>query len=187
MVLERTGPTTLGFQKVVVADQASLAEMVGALAPLHAIALHGLDRFDPFRRIRPRLDRSPPAVIALVKTLAARDAALRWQAAVVIHGDFHPGQVLRDGDGAVWLVDLDDLARAPAEADLGNLAAWLATQAPGGLDEQAARGQRQVLAHAPWADPLLVHHFCRIALVRRALKLAERGQGWALEQLALWT
>jgi aminoglycoside phosphotransferase (APT) family kinase protein len=110
----------------------------------------------------------------------------------VIHGDFHPGQTLRDGAGTVWLVDLDDLALAPPEADFGNLAAWMATQSPQGLtrgDPTTAlkSALRHILPQARlgMADvsPDLALHFGRIALLRRALKLAHRGAPWALARL----
>lgn len=184
-VLERPGPTILGFQKVIATGQPSLAEMVDVVARLHRMPPHRLGRFDPFLRIRPRLTGALPQVVAQVTRLAAQDAALGWKETAVIHGDFHPGQLLRDGRGKVWLVDLDDLTLAPPEADLGNLAAWQATQSPDVLDDLARAAQQQVLGAAPWADPALIGHFSQIALIRRALKLAERGRPWAVEQLAL--
>jgi Phosphotransferase enzyme family len=184
-VLGSSGPMALRFARVVVRGQPSLAEMLDVVAWLHLMPQAGLARFDPFRRILPRLGTAPPQIGALTADLAARDAALGRPEAAVIHGDFHPGQVLRDGGGKVWLIDLDDLALAPPEADLGNLAAWLATQSPGGLTGLADSAQKRVLSVAPRADPAMVGHFCEIALVRRALKLAERGQDWVLEQLTL--
>ena len=185
-VQERSGPMTLGFQRVTAEGQPTLAEMIDVLARLHRIPPQGLDRFDPFLRIRPRLAQAPPEVVAMAERLAAQDAALVWRETAVIHGDFHPGQLLRDRKGKVWLVDLDDLALAPPEADLGNLAAWQATQLPVvGLAEKVAAVQALILAAAPWAVPALIGHFCQIALLRRALKLAGRGQPWVLEHLAL--
>lgn len=184
-VLGSSGSMALRFARVVARGQPSLAEMLEELARLHRMPQVGLARFDPFQRILPRLGAAPPQIGPLIADLVARDAELGWPEAAVIHGDFHPGQVLRDGGGKVWLIDLDDLALAPPEADLGNLAAWLATQSSGGLTGLVDSAQNRVLSVAPSADPAMVGHFCEIALVRRALKLAERGQHWVLEQLTL--
>ncbi len=184
-VLGRAGGTTLIFQHVAVAAPPDLPQMSGVLQCLHGLAPAGFARFDPFRRIRPRLGLAPAQVSALVTRLQAQDAARHRAGRGVIHGDFHPGQVLCDVMGKVWLVDLDDMALAPREADFGNLAAWMATQAEGPLDELAQTALARVLAVAPDADPDLARHFCRIALVRRALKLAGKGQPWALRQLSL--
>jgi aminoglycoside phosphotransferase (APT) family kinase protein len=152
-----------------------LADMQQVLVPLNRMPQESLTRFDPFLRIRPRLDRAPQQVQDIVHRLVAQDAALQWAGTAVIHGDFHPGQVICDSQGQPWLVDLDDLALAPPEADLGNLVAWMTTQYPPLLP----------LVLPKQADPDLTAHFRAIALVRRALKLAEKGQLWALDQLSL--
>ncbi len=122
----------------------------------------------------------------MTDNLRAQDAAIEWPARTVVHGDFHPGQTICDAMGRLWLIDLDDLALAPPEADLGNLAAWMATQAPGMLTQLATTARNSVLAVAADADPALTAHFQTIALVRRGLKLRIAGQGWVAEQLALW-
>jgi hypothetical protein len=184
-VLGEEGAEALVFDRIMAQGQPGLPEMVGLLTTLRAMPVEGLARHDPFRRILPRLRTAPPKVAALVVRLRARDANLAWPASGVVHGDFHPGQVLRDAKGKHWLVDLDDLALAPPEADLGNLAAWQATQAPGHLKDQSEAAQGMLLALAPQADPRLLAHFCDIALVRRALKLAERDVPWALSALAV--
>lgn len=175
--------TAIWFQAVAVQGQPGLAAMAQVLAPLHRMPVQGLARFDPFQRIRPRLPLAPH-MAALARGLLARDRALAWPATAVVHGDFHPGQVLCDTAGQAWLVDLDDLALAPPEADWGNLAAWTATQGEGDLAAQVARALDQVGAAALGADAALMAHFCDIALLRRALKLAEKGRPWALS--ALW-
>lgn len=184
-VLGEEGPAALIFGRIEAQGQPGLPEMVGLLTSLRAMPVDGLARHDPFRRILPRLRTVSPAMAELVAGLQTRDAALGWSATGVVHGDFHPGQVLRDAKGKHWLVDLDDLALAPHEADLGNLAAWLATQAPGHLKDQSEAAQGMLLALVPQADPRLLAHFCDIALVRRALKLAERDETWALSALAM--
>lgn len=179
------GRLSLSFERVDASAPPSLAQMVAVLQSLRKLPPHGLIRFDPFLRIRPRLGLAPPRIRALVTALKAQDLALRWPETSVIHGDFHPGQTIRDTAGKIWLLDLDDLALAPPEADLGNLAAWFATQAEGTLDLHARAALARVLALSPDADRALTGHFFRIALVRRALKLAERRAPWALDQLPL--
>jgi hypothetical protein len=184
-ILCRNGPLHLSFEQIAVAAPPSLADMLEVLNRLNRMPPDGLIRFDPFLRIRPRLCAAPPHIKGLAATLEAQDAALRWSGSAVIHGDFHPGQTIRDRSGKTWLLDLDDLALGPPEADLGNLAAWLATSAAGRLDDQARAAMTMVLALSPQARPDLAAHFFRIALVRRCLKLVEKGLPWALDQLPL--
>jgi|GEM_PF-2976600 len=185
-VLARIGPQALCFQRIAPAGPLpDLAGMLRLLEQLNGIPNCGLPRFDPFLRIRPRLHRAPGGLASLAQRLHARLDATAARAPAVVHGDFHPGQVLRDGAGHLWLVDLDDMALAPREADLGNLAAWMATQAIGPLADSAAMARHAILRHVQGAEAGLVALFCDIALLRRALKLAERGEGWALDQLAL--
>jgi hypothetical protein len=182
----RNGPMRLSFDRVVASAPPTLAQMVKALQTLHRMPPDRLTRFDPFLRIRPRLGGAPLHIQAFVRDLEAQDAALHWPATAVIHGDFHPGQTIQDRSGTVWLLDLDDLALGPTEADLGNLSAWIATRSEGSLETQARNAMTEVLALAPQANPVLTRHFQKVALARRALKLAGKGQPWALDQLPLW-
>ncbi len=175
-VLDRVGPTTLRFERIEAVGKPGLADMLQVLVPLNRMPQESLTRFDPFLRIRPRMDRASHKLQDMVLGLIARDTALQWAGTAVIHGDFHPGQVICDAQGQLWLVDLDDLALAPPEADLGNLAAWMATQDPP-LPPPVLPQQ---------ADPDLTAHFRAIAIVRRALKLSEKGQPRALDHLSLW-
>ncbi len=186
-VLGQTGPLALCFNRVDAHGQPTLAEMIGVLRQPHRMPKDGLGRFDPFLRIRPRLGGAPAAVRVAIDGLIAQGAVLNWPETAAIHGDFHPGQSIRDGLGKVWLVDLDDMALAPPEADLGNLAAWLATQKPGDLGALKQSALEQVLAHSLDADAPLTGHFCQIALIRRSLKLAEKGHPWVIDQLPLLT
>lgn len=182
-VLGRCGPMTLEFERIVAAAPSPLDQMLAALRALHGMPIGGLTRFDPFGRILPRLQKASQQIGDMVAALQAQDLAYCWRDCAVVHGDFHPGQTLCDSAGQTWLVDLDDLALAPPEADFGNLAAWMATQREGVLQTQTDAALTQVLALVPGADRDLAQHFCRIALVRRALKLAVRGQPWVLQQL----
>lgn len=184
-VLGQAGPKILSFERIDARGQPSLAEIVRVVAHLHRMSGNGLGRFDPFLRIRPRLAGAPARIGAMAEELMARDAALHWPKCAAIHGDLHLGQVVRDSSGKVWLIDLDDMALAPPEADLGNLAAWLATQVPGRLGDLAQGALERVSALARDADRTWTGHFCQIALVRRGLKLAGKGQGWVIDQLSL--
>ncbi len=177
-VLERIGPRTLRFQQIAATGRPDPLALLSVLAPLNRMPHVGLSRFDPFLRIRPRLPGAPPHVQDLAHRLMAEDTGLNWPQTMVVHGDFHPGQVLCDAQGLLWLVDLDDLALAPPEADLGNLMAWMATQ-----DMQDVSSQVQGLA--PGADRTLIRHFFKIAMLRRALKLAWKGKMDVLNRLAL--
>lgn len=178
-------PEVLIFDRIVAGATPSLSEILATLAPLHRMRGAQCRRFDPFARILPRLTGGMPAIQRRVAGLEVVDRALGWPAETVVHGDLHPGQVIRDGRGQTWLIDLDDLALGPAEADFGNLAAFLATQRPGPLPDMARQAIAGIVAEATSADPALVGHFCDIALVRRALKLRERGLDWVIRQLQL--
>lgn len=177
-VLNRIDPQSLLFERVEGRHPETPAILIQALPVLNRMPQTGLSRFDPFLRIRPRLTAAPPEAIDLAHHLMARDAEVNWQPTAVIHGDFHPGQVICDAQGQAWLIDLDDLALAPPEADLGNLAAWMATQ---GRPRTMPLGDHL----APEADPVLLRHFQDIALLRRGLKLAEKGQRSLLDRLTL--
>ena len=183
-VLPGGGPTSLLFDRIDTRGAPSLARMIDAAQRLGRMPTDGQTRFDPFLRVRPRLEAAPTHIRRLCADLVDRDAALDWPALTVIHGDFHPGQCLQDRRGKVWLVDLDDLALGPPEADLGNLTAWIATSVEGHLEDQTRVAMAKVQALSPQADPALIGHFCRIATLRRALKLAEKGLPWALAQLS---
>lgn len=178
-VLERIGPKSVCFERIEGRGQPDAAALMQVLPSVNRMPHCGLLRFDPFLRIRPRLPGAPKPIRDLAHQLMETDASMNWPQTAVIHGDFHPGQVLCDAQGLLWLVDLDDLALAPREADLGNLAAWMATQGLQDLSPPAA-----VLD--PSADPALTRHFFAIALLRRALKLAGKGQTDVLSRLALW-
>ncbi len=185
----RLGPQddVLTFEQIIPSEKPSLHAMLAPLAALRRMPSAGLARYDPFARITPRLSSASPQVQRRVADLMAADQATGWPGDTVLHGDFHPGQVIRDAQDKVWLVDLDDLALGPAEADLGNLAAWMVTQQPTHVAAGSAMAMARVraawIAMGETADAALVAHFCAIALIRRALKLRERGRDWVTRQL----
>lgn len=183
---EALTPTVLAFPRLdgrSGADLlANLQTLLSPLPALHRTSLHGLPPFDPFRRITPRLSLAPPALRARIATLTAQP---RPQPATPIHGDFHPGQVIANPDGTAWLIDLDDMALATPEADVGNLLAWLLT-APAAQAHRPATGWRKAVIAAWRGAPLHLPTLCletEIALVRRALKGAAAGNCAPLDGL----
>jgi hypothetical protein len=147
-----------------------LRDLLEPVARLHASPVAGLVRFDPFRRIRPRqaLLRNETARAILAETVPDGTATL--------HGDLHAGQFIRDAGGTVWIVDLDDLALGPPEADLANFAAHAATSLQGGVALWADRVRAAWRDIGRACDDDIFRRFLRIALVRRHLKLREAGR-----------
>jgi len=162
------------------------------LRTLHVISTEGLglEELDPLRRIIPRLpllDGARAEWVDRVRTLVrALEVDPRLSAArggSLVHGDFHPRQVLTPSDGSPpWLLDLVDLAIGCPESDFGNLLANVATNQPVSSSEIAPRCARAeatlaraVARHgfAPLQTELL-HAHTALALVRRLLKRLER-------------
>ena len=186
-------PAIDGATGVALIDETALLPL---LAPLRAIGRTDgpdLPAHDPFAKIVPRLGAEAP------RWLSDRIARLRGMAsgqAVVVHGDFHCGQLIRDEAGRVWVIDLEDMARGPVEADLGNFAAHLATR-PETRRGDLATGVRvwSDRVRDAWdrlgeaCEPALFRRHVDIALTRRALKLRDdRGEPEmlaALESLPL--
>lgn len=108
---------------------ASVTEVAELLVRLHSLAppatLH-LPAFDPFSRIRQRLEAnawlSDDDRAFLIERLAdAQDSYSRLCFPLpegVIHGDANVGNVLRDQDGKPVVIDLDGFAIGPREWDL---------------------------------------------------------------------
>lgn len=171
-----------GLAVLVAEGRAVLAELTSPLRQLHQVDLTDLPEFDPLLRIRPRLGASTPGWI----DTWIGDNLPPPARGVPIHGDFHAGQLIRDTAGKVWILDLDDLASGPAEADIGNFAAHLATRPETAAGLPLASFERwmsDILAIWPDSDPALVRAYGRLALLRRSLKLAERGEPKVLEAL----
>ncbi len=183
------------------ADAAGLLEpFFRPLVRLHAVAATGLDLapLDVWRRVRERLDRLDPLLAARARgirqAVATALADADFEGSAPVHGDFHVGQVIFDETaGRVWLLDLDDMAKGPFEFDVANFAAHLATRrdlsgdAPGAafraLVDPVAAAYRAAGGTPP--DPRLLRLFGAAALLRRALKLAERGEDRAFVLAAL--
>lgn len=166
-----------------------LADLPALLSPLPSLAsmsIAGFAPYDPFLRIRPRLALAPPALRDRIAALMHLPAPAGIS---LCHGDFHPGQVIRDAAGQCWLIDLDDMALAGPAADLGNLIANLASkdQMAGHLPQAVAFWTDSILAAwsrlAPAPDLAQITYFTEIALIRRALKLAAQGDPGVLAQI----
>ena len=148
-----------------------LAAVLAAIGVLHGAAVSDLPVFDPLLRIRPRL--------ALTKVPALRAIAEEPvpQGHATLHGDLHVGQAIRDLSGMVWIIDLDDLATGPPEADLANFAAHLATSPPqGGIADWSDRVRRIWTGQGRALEQAVFEQFLRFALLRRHLKLRAAGR-----------
>ena len=191
----RTDGRTLRFPRICGTTGAdllkALPDLLAPLTRLNQLRLPCLDlpQHDPLRRIRPRLALAPDGVARLVEQQLGQ---LPAPTDALCHGDFHPGQVIRDASGQSWLLDLDDLAHGPAEADLGNLIAWLATRPLPSSQPLAERiRQSQAVVLTAWtaigcrADHALLVPYTTLAVIRRALKRAERGDPSLVEEMAL--
>lgn len=181
--------------------EALFAACLHPLARLHKVNPKAVDLafLDPWHRIDPRLQALEDSATAERASLcrlarAAHRAAQRCLAAagskaspaqwVPVHGDYHVGQILFPiPAGEPWLIDLDDVALAPRESDLGNFAAHLATAedfpAGGVLDSLQKLGALLCPLYEASAsiqiDRDRVAAYGAVSLLRRALKLRERG------------
>lgn len=160
----RTGPDLAGQGE-------DLAAVLATLAALHDAAVADLPAFDPLLRIRPRLALTEvPALRAIAEEAVPQGNA-------TLHGDLHVGQAIRDASGMVWIIDLDDLAIGPPEADLANFAAHLATSQPSGaIKDWAERVRRMWTGQGCDLDGSVFDRFLRFALLRRHLKLRAAGR-----------
>jgi tRNA A-37 threonylcarbamoyl transferase component Bud32 len=168
-------------------------------------ALARLHRLDPVDRQRvARLD--PPAVLHagavlararpdLTEALAAvTDALRRGPSAtgardVCAHGDAHPKNVILAGDGAA-LIDLDQVAAAAADAEIGSVLAGLRYERlVGELDTEAERRLADSFlggyaAHAePPAEAARRRHVAAALVAERALRAVTRMRTAGLARL----
>jgi len=152
-----------------------LEPLLQAVAGLHATRVPDLAPYDPLLRIRPRLELTG---VPLLRQIARGPVP---PGDMVLHGDLHVGQFIVTPEGAVWLVDLDDLAIGPPEADLANFAAHLATTGPG-FDDGAGIAAQVRGVIAAWmaigqtADRRVFTRYLHLALLRRHLKLRQAGR-----------
>lgn len=178
-------------------DTTIIEKVLAQLVALHRCDLHELplQPFDPLRRIRPRVEKHRSvgncpydAEYATLNQALVRYtgfAGLREPITLTaVHGDFHVGQVVLDAETEqAWLLDLDDVALGEPESDLGNFVAHAVTSpelCSGSiadsylvLERQAARVYRKLGGLA--IDALALRAYGMTALLRRALKLDERG------------
>jgi aminoglycoside phosphotransferase (APT) family kinase protein len=169
--------------------------IAAALLRLHRAGRAGLDLpwLDAWRRVRPRLAPDAAAARVLgsgrlqsIGTTMARLSATELPASQsygLVHGDFHLGQLirLRGGNGFV-IVDLDDLALGPPEADIANCAAHIATsphlhRGPvelGARDLLDLLGAAYETAAGTRLDQRRLFWHAATNLLRRVLKRAER-------------
>jgi hypothetical protein len=172
-------------------DASGNAALLAPAAQLHAMTPpDGLPRYDPLIRIRPRLRGAADAEVEGVIAVIMTDIEAAPPGEHTIHGDLHLGQMIVDSQGEVWLLDLDDMAIGHAEADLGNFSAHLATRQRD-VEAPPLGAMRLVLKETLKTYRTLRCEGCRsladaygrLALIRRALKFRERGDGHLLKKL----
>ena len=177
-----------------IADLMTLA--MSELAAFHragqAFPAGELPAFDPFAKVRPRLqfvynDDQRLRIGRLAHVLEARLARMGAQPSTIVHGDFHVGQVLVDGTtAATYVVDLDDVAIGNPASDVGNFAAHVVTASSlytgpvrdgiEALIEELSAAYR-ARNGALLLDPIAVSLYASAALLRRLLKLYVAGAG----------
>lgn len=145
--------------------------LLSTLGNLHRAHMGDLPRYDPLLRVRPRL-----ALTAVAALRGIVDEPVPPGSAT-LHGDLHVGQFILEKSGTVWIVDLDDLAVGPPEADLAGFTAHLATTLPGcGIAAWSGRLCRTWVGQGCNLDRTVFAQFLRFALLRRHLKLREAGR-----------
>ena len=180
---------TGGLALLMAEGPAVLPDLLRPLLGLHRATLRGLAPFDPRRKIEPRLSADDPPNL-LREATRRLDAIPEPSDMVPVHGDFHVGQLIRDAEATVWILDLEDLAAGAPESDLGNFAAHLATRpetrrhsVPHGLAFWLGHALRAYRAIGGEADENLAERHGQVALIRRALKLRERGDPSVVAEL----
>ena len=126
-----------------------------------------MDSLEPARAARPKLDTAITRVLEGCRRLASR---LKRREAVGIHRDFHPGQLLVEGE-RLHLLDLDLYAMGDAALDVGNFTAHLTELAiretgdPAGFEsmERALREVYLGLAHDICEADLRAWHLLGLA------------------------
>ncbi|WP_163541840.1 phosphotransferase [Occultella kanbiaonis] len=132
----RSGLAVLEYRQGVALEASAAAEDLAAvgsaLGALHAAAAN-LPTRDPrtdlsaarrtARQVTVLLPHLRTRIDALTATLSAGWSRAGAGTPVSLHGDFSLDQVIRAGDGAVTLIDLDHACLGPAEVDVASLAA----------------------------------------------------------------
>ena len=163
----------------------ALASILEPILALHSLAPSGLqlEPYDPWRRVRTRLHRLPAGSLAhdvydKLAPLVAEAGAFCKPG--VVHGDLHVGQLILARDGrSTWVIDLDDAALGPREADFGNFIAHLCTSPQlyrGEINEGVNDLIDKVMEMCASAPPsrMAIERYCAASLLRRALKLGEK-------------
>ncbi len=181
-------PVVDGTSGMALVDELALTDLLSPLQAIRRAEIAELPIFEPFAKITPRLGTKAPQwlITRIVKLL---DRPL--EPGGVVHGDFHCGQMIRDVSDRLWVIDLDDMAQGPIEADLGNLAAHLATRPETGCRNLAqdllfwsAEVQDAWTELGETCDPHLFLRHVDIAVTRRAMKLHDvRGETEVLDRL----
>ncbi len=170
-----------------------LRSAMSVLRRLHGsdVPKSGLEQLRPFKNCDSRV--SDPAFKSLPCHIRLGAKRLRiliemqmpmGQSTRIVHGDFHPGQlILEEATGKWWLIDLDDAAFGHCESDIANFCVNIAThshQSTGRMlacfDELAATC---LPAYGAKTDRHQLNIFAATTFLRRALKFAARGDDLA--------
>jgi hypothetical protein len=160
-------------------DHSALNRVARALARLHGLALHGIDRIhapaDELALLRSWVELVAALLPEHAAELQAGIAALadahppQVPPRALIHRDFYDKQVLLTDDTLTFL-DLDTLCRGDPEIDLGNFCAHLQLRArQAGDDHAAAAAEACFLSAYPApAHSARIHWYRRATLLRLA-------------------
>jgi ATP-binding cassette, subfamily B, bacterial len=143
------------------------------LATLHRSQAQGLRPFTPVDQLKAAVG-SVGTVVAVVPELEERLQALKRtleatmpdpRPLVPVHGDFHANQLL-ESDGALAVIDFDEMCAAPAALDFSSYAAHLIN---GDVDDlEAANVALDGLAQGYGGRPRAVSWFLATSILRRS-------------------
>jgi aminoglycoside phosphotransferase (APT) family kinase protein len=171
-------------------DKTQIHSAMQVLQCLHQSGVRpvGLKVFDPFRLSVKRLKQS--WFLFLARQIQSDALTLRSKldevptsrsGLVIIHGDFHAGQlILEMASQKWWLIDLDDVALGHKEADVANFCVNIATR-----DDHSAEtidlklNEMFATCESGYGSKIefnLFRYYAACALLRRALKFAERSE-----------
>ncbi len=191
---QRTRPASCDFSDI----EELLQDIIAPLAKLHGYPIPpelGIQPLNPWLRVLPRLRgnrRSDQAKLTGNFALLARRQQLLWNqrscgdrcSNSLVHGDFHCGQLIRPRDADKFLLfDLDDLAIGYAESDIANFSAHFVTCGDLFTGDRLTGFTKLVeICSQIYADcrginlnRSAIDFFGSVSLLRRALKLGERG------------
>jgi Ser/Thr protein kinase RdoA (MazF antagonist) len=171
-------------------DKAQIHAAMTVLRSLHQSGVRSpeLRMFEPFRLSDQRLNQSWFSCLApqiqkdaLALRAKLREVSLPATGMLIIHGDFHAGQlILEMASEKWWMIDLDDVAFGHKEADIANFCVNLATRNDQSSDAVGLKLSALLATcesgYGTAVNFSLFRYYAACALLRRALKFAERSE-----------